>query len=236
MKNNSIIIIVLVSIFTLFIGYSYFNDNEKTINEDAINFKEEYEKLNDKVNRNNNKKYPTVDISENNVVKYSSYDEVLQVLESGTGVIYLGYPECPWCRNLVPVLLSSAREMEVDTIYYLNIKEDRDLLMLNEKKEIITEKEGSKDYYKLVDALTEILDDYILTTNEGEEVNTGKKRIYVPLVVFVKDGKIVGHHADTVETQTDPYVSLTDKEEEKLLMILINLMGKVNGTLCDEKC
>ncbi len=236
MKKGSILIIMLVFLFSIFIGYEYFQDKKATTSQDALNFEKEYEKLNNRVNSNNNKVYPTVDISSDNPIKYSSYDEIFQILESGTGVIYLGFPECPWCRNLVPVLLSAAKEVELDTLYYLNISEDRDLLLLDENKNIITEKEGNKKYFELVSKLDQILDEYILTANDGSEVKTGEKRIYLPLVIFVKNGEIVGYHDGTVESQEDPYVALTDRENEELLLSLIELMGKVSPSVCDDKC
>lgn len=236
MKKSSIIIITIVTVFAIFMGYKYFSEEENIVSEDAINFKKEYELLNNRVNSSNNKVYPEVNIPKENVIKYSSYDEIFEILKSGTGVIYLGYPECPWCRNLVPTMLMAAKEVEIDTIYYLNIKEDRDFLILDDNKKVITQKEGSKQYYKLVEALSSILDDYVLTTNEGKEVNTGKKRVYVPIVIFVKDGKIIGKHIDTVESQKDPYVLLSDVEQEELLLKLIDLMSSVSGSVCDERC
>lgn len=236
MKKGSILIIMLVFLFSIFIGYEYFQDKKATTSQDALNFEKEYEKLNNRVNSNNNKVYPTVDISSDNPIKYSSYDEIFQILESGTGVIYLGFPECPWCRNLVPVLLSAAKEVELDTLYYLNISEDRDLLLLDENKNIITEKEGNKKYFELVSKLDQILDEYILTANDGSEVKTGEKRIYLPLVIFVKNGEIVGYHDGTVESQEDPYVALTDRENEELLLSLIEIMGKASPSVCDDKC
>lgn len=236
MKKGSILIIMLVFLFSIFIGYEYFQDKKDATSQDALNFEKEYEKLNNRVNSNNNKVYPTVDISSDNPIKYSSYDEIFQILESGTGVIYLGFPECPWCRNLVPVLLSAAKEVELDTLYYLNISEDRDLLLLDENKDIITEKEGNKKYFELVSKLDQILDEYILTANDGSEVKTGEKRIYLPLVIFVKNGEIVGYHDGTVESQEDPYVALTDRENEELLLSLIEIMGKASPSVCDDKC
>ena len=236
MKKSSMIIIAIVTVFAIFIGYKYFSNDKDVTNKDAIEFKKEYEKLNNRVNTFNNKVYPEVNISKENVIKYSSYDEILEIVKGGTGVIYLGYPECPWCRNLVPTMLLAANEVEIDTIYYLNIKEDRDVLMLNDNKQIVTQKEGTKQYYELVEALSSILDDYVLTNSDGEEVNTGKKRIYVPIVIFVKEGKIIGKHLDTVESQKDPYVLLNDVQQEELLLKLINLMSQVSGNVCDERC
>lgn len=236
MKKGSMIIIIIVFLFSIFMGYRYFEDKKETTSKDAVTFKKEYEALNNRVNPNNNKLYPEVSISNDNPVKYSSYDEIFEVLKSGTGVIYFGFPECPWARNLVPVMLSAAKEVEIDTIYYLNIKDDRDVLMLNENDDIITEKEGNKKYFELVEKLDSILDDYILTDNDGKSVSTGKKRIYTPLLIFVKNGKIIAHHTDTVDSQTDPYVALNDRQSEELLLKLINYMSKISASVCDESC
>ena len=236
MKKGSMIVIIIVFLFSIFMGYRYFEDKKETTSKDAVTFKKEYEALNNRVNPNNNKLYPEVSISNDNSVKYSSYDEIFEVLKSGTGVIYFGFPECPWCRNLVPVMLSAAKEVEIDTIYYLNIKDDRDVLMLNENGDIITEKEGNKKYFELVEKLDSILDDYILTDNDGKSVSTGEKRIYTPLLIFVKNGKIIAHHTDTVDSQTDPYVALNDRQSEELLLKLINYMSKISASVCDESC
>lgn len=236
MKKGSMIIIIIVFLFSIFMGYRYFEDKKETTSKDAVTFKKEYEALNNRVNPNNNKLYPEVSISNDNPVKYSSYDEIFEVLKSGTGVIYFGFSECPWARNLVPVMLSAAKEVEIDTIYYLNIKDDRDVLMLNENGDIITEKEGNKKYFELVEKLDSILDDYILTDNDGKSVSTGKKRIYTPLLIFVKNGKIIAHHTDTVDSQTDPYVALNDRQSEELLLKLINYMSKISASVCDESC
>ena len=43
--------------------------------------KEEYEKLNGEINTNNSKKYPEVKISDDNVIKYSNYEEILEILK-----------------------------------------------------------------------------------------------------------------------------------------------------------
>lgn len=236
MKKGSMIIIIIVFLFSIFMGYRYFEDKKETTSKDAVTFKKEYEALNNRVNPNNNKLYPEVSISNDNPVKYSSYDEIFEVLKSGTGVIYFGFPECPWARNLVPVMLSAAKEVEIDTIYYLNIKDDRDVLMLNENGDIVTEKEGNKKYFELVEKLDSILDDYILTDNDGKSVSTGKKRIYTPLLIFVKNGKIIAHHTYTVDSQTDPYVALNDRQSEELLLKLINYMSKISASVCDESC
>jgi len=223
MKKMIVISIVVVLLLILGLGIYYFISKEIP---DNVKFKEEYEAINGE--KINGKVALTMDIPEENNVKYASFDEIMDVLESGTGVIYFGFPECPWCRNAVPVLIDAVNKMEVDTIYYFNAYEMRDQKELK-NGEIITTKEGTKEYYKLVEALDEVLEPY-----EGLE-DDSIKRLYFPTAVFVMGGKIVDAHISTVESQEDPYKGLTEDEEEELFNIYTNAIEKIYG-VCDESC
>ena len=193
-KKLKIILGIIVIVLVLgIVGYFIWQGTGAKVTKDSIKFKEEYEAINAKYNSSNNKKYISINIKENNPVKYSSYDEIFEVLESGTGVIYFGFPECPWCRNLVPVLTDSALENGIKTVYYLNILEDRDIKELKttgtgkkKKTTIVTTKEGTPEYHKLLGILADFMSEYKGLNDESI------KRIYLPTVVFVKDGKILG--------------------------------------------
>ena len=104
-------IIILILILLLFGGLLTFfiinNKNKKLITEDSLKFKEDYESVNGK-KVSDELSYSSLDIPKNNPMKYSSYEEIFKILDNGTGVIYLGFPECPWCRNIVPVLIDTA--------------------------------------------------------------------------------------------------------------------------------
>ncbi len=229
-KYIFLFIIMIISIMV--VGCLGRDANKK---ENALKFKEEYEYYNDKKTESG-KKYPKVEISKDNPIKYADTDEIIELVEGGSGVIYFGYPTCPWCRSAVPSLLSAAEEAGLDTIYYMNIKDERDLKELDKNGEIITKKEGSDNYKRLLKALDEYLDEYTLEDAKGNKKSTGEKRIYVPLVLFVKDGKVIGMHLDTVESQKDPYKGLNEKQTEELTVIYYKYMNKVLGDSCDENC
>lgn len=204
-------------------------------NSDAIKFKNEYESLNGKNGYGDNIN-PEVKIDKKNAVKYADADKIIDVLDNGTGIIYLGYPECPWCRNAVPVLLEAASELNVKDVYYINLKDERDTIEVMEDGTLKTTKEGTEGYKKLLKRLDAVLDEYVLEDLNGNEVKTGEKRIYVPLVLFVREGKIVGVHSDTVSSQTNPYVALTTDQKNELLDIYIDLIHKVLNDVCDSSC
>ena len=184
------LIIVLTFVFT---GCNRKNDTNNNL--DSVKFKEEYEALNNRT--------VVMEIDENNPIKYIEFNGVIDLLNNGTGVLYFGFPGCPWCRNMLPVLFDVAKLNNVDTVYYFNPSNIR--------------KNGDDDYKKL----TNILNDYLLENEEGE------KTLYVPDVYFVKDGKIVGHHLSTVDSQTNPLIPLTNEQNNELKNIYQELFNKI---------
>lgn len=231
-------IIFILLIFMTCIGILVFKEKkEETItNSEAIIFKNEYESLNNIVNENNGKTYKELNIGSSNPVDILSEEEAVSMLQDGTGIIYMGFPECPWCRNMVPVLLRTLENMNIDKLYYLNIKEIRDTLVLNEKNKAMVTREGTQSYYKMLEIMDDVLEPYYLVNNKGKQVDTKEKRIYAPTVVFVKEGKILGIHVSTVDSQTDPYEDLTKEQEEELSTIFVNLISKIYEVNCDEAC
>lgn len=156
MKKKIIVLVGIVLVIALGVcGYLYINKNKNT-NEDGKKFAEEY-----------------TSVTEDNVFVYRSIDEIINILEHGTGVVYLGFPECPWCSAYVPYLNEVAKDSDAEKIYYYNILNDR--------------KDNTDNYKKLV----EILNDHLRFDEEGN------KRIYAPSVIAVKDGEIVGFDDET---------------------------------------
>ena len=104
MKKKIIIIIGVVLVIALgVLGYLYLN-KEKNSNIDGKKFAEEY-----------------TSVTKDNVFVYRSAEEIINILEHGTGVVYLGFPECPWCTAYVPYLNEVAKANDVDKVYYYNI-------------------------------------------------------------------------------------------------------------------
>lgn len=230
MKNEKILmtIVPILLAITAILGYlKAVNTNEKT---DAIKFKEEYETL-------NGEKYVELKINSNNPIKYASYDKLLEVIENGTGIIYLGFPECPWCRSALPVLLDAAKDTEVEVIYYMNIKNSRDSYVIQDGEltyaldENGKEIKGEKGYFKLLKALEKHLSDYKISFEE-KLYDVGEKRLYAPSVIFVRDGEVLGIHVATVESHTNPNKKLTTKQYDELYSIYEDYIMDTKGGTC----
>lgn len=226
-NDKNMIIRVLIVILMMIGAIAFFNVSQnKKENEDAIKFKEEYEKLNnEKVGEFT---YSKIDIKEDNPFVYADAKDVVNTLKNGTGLIYIGFSSCPWCRNAVNVL----QHVNMDKIMYLDIKDLRDTYEVvdgNLKKT----KEGTKEYYELLDILKDILPDYEIE-KDGVTYNANERRIYVPLVIGVKKGKIVGYQLDTVtlnEGQT-AFDALTEKQQSDLKIIYDEITSKVKINVC----
>lgn len=230
-KAGVVIIAFIVALILLILSLISIGKDKKIVEDklsDSVKFKNEYEKVNGKTNESD-KTYPEVNISEKNEIKYSDYNEVINVITSGTGVIYLGYETCPWCRNSVPLLLQAAENTNLDKIYYINIKNDRDVKIL-ENGDVKTEKEGTEGYNNLLKALGETASIYNGLNDDSI------KRIYAPTVIFVKNGVVQSLHVSTVDSQTDPYIPMTSLQRQELYNIYLNGILNIKDSSCDDAC
>lgn len=230
--KKSKILIILGAILLLILGIVLFislkeDNKEPRKKTDALKFKEAYEKLNDEY-AYGSIKYSSLDISENNPFVYASEEEMVDFLKNGTGIIYLGYPKCPWCRNAVNVL----QHLSVDKILYLDMQDKRDTYEVV-NGELKKTKDASDEYYEIMDLLKEVLLDYEIE-KDGVKYNVNEKRIYVPLVVGVLNGKVVGSHTDIVDLEEGqtPFDLLNKKQQEKLMEIYDGIKAKVYGDTC----
>ena len=89
--------------------------------------------------------------------------------------------------------------------------------MVLEHGEILTKIPTSAEYAYLLEKFTDYLPGY----REFEEIDPSIKRLYVPFIAFIKEGKIVATHQGTVEDQLEKYEPLTLEQKAELHQILI---------------
>ena len=204
MKKILTTILIITLMFTL-TGCSGEKEKETT-KTDALKFKEEYEKKNGEKNEKYNVVTRTLNIPEDIVKKINNKE---------TFVVYFGFSDCPWCRSVVEELINVAKDNHVEKLYYVDVKELRDVKELDEENNIITSKEGDEHYMELIEKLESVLEDYTLTDSEGNEISAGEKRIYAPNIVGVAKGKPTEMVTGESEKLTNPYGELTDEMREE---------------------
>ncbi len=193
MKKKYVVCLVILIVLILAIGGFFWLKKANNNTGDAKNFSEEY-----------------TAVGSDNVFVYRNIDEIINILEHGTGVVYLGFPECQWCQAYVKYLNEVAKEVGIDKIYYCDIYKDR--------------ADNTDAYLKIVS----ILGDNLLFDNEG------KPRIYVPDISYVVNGKIIGHdNESSLVTSEDgtPDEYWTNERVEKLKKRTYDYMDTVYGYL-----
>lgn len=112
-------------------------------------------------------------VSKDNLFVYTDIYDIIEIMQNGTGIIYLGDPDCSWCQYYAKYLNETAQEIGIKKIYYYNIKEDR--------------KNNTEEYRIILSLLNEHLQTY----------NKGNPRLYIPNVSFHINGTIIGNDYET---------------------------------------
>lgn len=138
---------------------------------------------------------------------YAEPAKILEIIDGGDGVVFLGFPECPWCQQLAPIIQEAAQSENIDKIYYLNIKESR--------------ANNDEVYQKLVTKLQ----DYLPKDDDGNP------RISVPDVTAYRGGQIVGRfeqEATNDGEQVAPDTYWTSERKDRAVEQLREMMARVS--------
>lgn len=141
---------------------------------DSIKFKDEYE-----------------NVSDDNLYEYATYNNTIETLKEGTGIIYLGFPSCVLCKEITPILNEAAEEKKIETILYYDFKDIR---------------ENDTEEYK---QLLNLLSDYIVENGYKD------KRITAPTVIFVKDGEVKENYIGVINGKSEEIITKEEKEDLK---------------------
>lgn len=199
MKEKKLFIIgAILVVLGLILSYFFLIKKDDNKIDDAKKFKSEY-----------------TNVTSDNPFVYRNVDQIINILEKGTGVVYLGFPECPWCQAYVPYVEEVAKKVGIDKVYYFNIKEDR--------------KNNTEEYQKIV----KILDVYLSNDDEGN------KRIYVPAIIIVQNGKIVEFDDETskdTKGYKTPEEYWKNENLDALKTKLEKSFNEIKSTVCKSGC
>jgi len=196
MKHKLIKILgIVVVVVLVIVAIYYILDNRSIISEDASNFSEEY-----------------INVPIDNMFVYKTEKEIIDILKNKTGIVYMGFPECPWCQKYVELLYEVAKEKEIEKIYYCNIKDAR--------------QNNTAEYQEIVS----ILEEYLLK----DAANNA--RVFVPDVTFVLNGEIKWHDNETsvVEEGINPNDYWTIEKKDTFKKNLSNAIDDVFYGICNS--
>ena len=125
----------------------------------------------------------------------TSFDEAIDLFETkDSALVYFGFPDCPWCDEVVPILSELAKEQGVEVLYVRTRDDEKTRLYTDEQRDEI------KPY----------LSDYIRNNLKGEPT------LYVPLVISIRDGKVSQGHQGTVDEHDAKERVMTDEERQEV--------------------
>lgn len=146
-----IIFIICICLF-IYIGTI---DFEKLEDSDAVKFSREYNM-----------------VSTDNVYKYATATDVLNIIQGRSGVVLMGFPDNEWTNYYAYYLNSVALEVGIDEISYYNFLRDR---------------ENSNGTYETI---LQHLSHYVLTNDLGVQ------NLEAPTIMVVKNGMILAYMDD----------------------------------------
>ncbi len=225
-------IIITITIVGLCI-YAIMN-NEKAevkVENDTQTFIDIYEGLNGKEDEYRETNYLSINIDKNAEIFIKSDEEIVDIIENESALIYFGFEDCPWCRNMIGTLTKVAAEEDYP-LYYVDIKEIRNSYSVVDG-EVVETKEGSAAYYEILALLDEHLSEYIISDEEDKEYDTETKRVYAPNVVGINNGEVVDFLAPGEEYLGDPYEDLTEEQEKNLSDRYNEMLDKITEEVCD---
>ena len=214
---------------------------KKTTVSDAKKIKEEYESYNGKIREKTGLENRTVSIDEDNPFVYITSDELIKKIENKENFyLYFGSPVCPWCRSSIEMAIETAKENNIETVYYLNIWDEngneifRDLYSIVNGN-LIKKTEGDPNYYKFLEYFDAYLDDYVLM-NGDEEVMVGEKRLYIPLYLHIENGDIIQMSDAQADSQTDANQKLTEQIKTEQKEKLETVFKTSNACSIETRC
>ena len=102
-------------------------------------------------------------VSEDNVFEYYTYDNLIDKIENGTGVIFLAYPTCKYCDLTASLLDGISKEKEIEEISYYNIK---DMIKVNTNIKVLLVG-GGPDLDNLKELTKKLnLENYVIFTDK----------------------------------------------------------------------
>ncbi len=135
-------------------------------------------------------------ITSDNIYVYKTSQEVLELLNTGSGIIFFAFSENEWSHVYADLLNEVGKSYGIDEIWYYNFYKDR----------------NNDNYY--YNNIVRILNAYVPVTD------TGEKDLYAPSFVIVREGEIIGYDDETSivsgDVTVDDYWTMEKQQKKKV--------------------
>lgn len=138
------------------------------------------------------------------VFEKEEISKAIEKLVTGSGILVFAFNpnirDCPYCDEALPIMNEVAIALEIDTISYVDIYNDRT--------------NNSYQYQLLYNYLSNVGNPNVIDDISLELIENTK--IIVPDVYVIKDGKILAHHIALLKNEENQYIrnlSVSQREE-----------------------
>ena len=144
---------------------------------------------------------------DNPAFKEITFESSIKFFTEGySGILYYGKVGCPWCERAVPILNAVAKDNNI-SIYYIDANKG-----MGE-----TRAEREENYKNL--------SKYI--SDSFQEDSNGKKGMFVPDVIAVKNGKMIAYHVSLVDDyDINKNDQLSESQKQELYNIYQQMINK----------
>jgi hypothetical protein len=151
-------------------------------------------------------------VTEDHIFKYKSIDEIIDILDNKTGVIFFCTPESNWCNKYASIINTTLKENGIEEINYYNIKRDREL--------------NTVKYQKILDKLNPFI----------FKDDSNNMKLYMPNLTFVRNGEVVANDNETSLIASDIEVEnyWTQEKQDEFKNKIINYIGLLNEEELEE--
>lgn len=193
MKKKKLVkkIISLICLIVMTYLFIYFGSKDYVVKiTDNVKFSNEYK-----------------DISKNNIFSYTKEHEILDLLNNGSGVIFMGFSSNIWSHYYADYLNEIAIINDIEKIHYYDFKKDRSI--------------DKQTYINIVEKLSPYL-----TAND-----LGEMDISAPTIVIVKNGKIIyfDDEVNTIKGNVTPEEYFNDYKKNLFMVSLDNALKELKG-------
>ena len=171
--------------------FIYFGSKEYTIKTpDNVKFSNEYK-----------------DISKNNIFSYVSAEQVKEILNKKSGILFMGFASNVWSHYYANYLNEVAISNGIKNIYYYDFQKDRNL------------------NNQLYNDIVTYLEDYLNISD------TNGKDLFAPTIVIVKNGEVIyfDDEIHLIKGNITPEEYFTDYKKNLFLANLDNAIKKYIG-------
>lgn len=131
-------------------------------------------------------------------VKVETYQNFQDTINSKqTALYFLGYENCPWCEDALPILIDEAQKSDI-VVHYINTKGLK----------------NDKENYQMMQTLL-------------KPILNSDNKIYFPNVIAIKNGQIQGNHVGTVESYDPQEREMNNEEEQQLRVIYKGILEEL---------